>query len=133
MIIRMYNEEDYRRVVELLVRNDVEPPQERSDLNGLCLVAEVGGTIIGSIWAMVGTSSKAYVDYLAVDKRYRNQGVAWELSKVLGEMLKAMGVKRYDFYVEQDNEYMDNIIDRHGEKNNMVRLRDLKFYRRELS
>ncbi len=132
MIIRAFKDEDYEQVILLLKLCKVETPQEPSDLHGLCLVAEDEGRIIGNVWALVGRSSQAHVDYLAVHPDHRKSHVGWNLVKVLDETFKRVGVHRYTFHIEPDDTYFTPIIEKYREANRVTRLRDLHFYRREI-
>lgn len=132
MKIREFTEQDYMPVIDLLKKVNVEPPVEKSDFNGICLVAEENDKIIGCIWALTGMSSKAYIDYFAVDPEYQYTSMGWNLVSVLDGILQKLGVKRYDFYIEPDNKYFIGLIEKYREALHIRRLKDLRFYRREI-
>ena len=128
MIIRPYNIVDYPEVVDLLTMLEVEPPAEPSDLNGPGIVAIEDEGIIGFIWALVGQSTQAHIDYLVADPKYPLIG--WTLVKVMDKILKDIGINRYTFYIEPDNKKMVKAISHETFK--VQKLRDLKFFRRDL-
>ena len=128
MIIRPYTITDYQEVVELLIRSEVEPPVEPSDLSGPGIVAIAKEGIVGFIWALVGQSTQAHIDYLVADKKYPLIG--WTLVKVMDKILKDLGIRRYTFYVEPDNDKMIKAVSH--ETFEVQKLRGLKFFRREL-
>jgi len=133
MIIRPYKDDDYLKVLDLLQLCGVEPPSEQSDFKGVCLVAEEDSLVIGCIWALVGISSQAHVDFFAVKPKYRNTHTALNLLLQLDVVLKQLGVKRYSFYVEPDNHEFSELIERCKKQNKIQRLRELLFYRREIT
>lgn len=134
MSIRQFQPRDYPQVWHLLNNNGVEPPKEISDLNGLCLVAEENGKIEGVIWALVGNSTQAYVDYYVTDYKTNSQNgiranrIGLQLVIELEKILTEMGVKRYTFYVEKYNSYFVEMAKRLG----AIELRDLTFMRKEI-
>lgn len=66
--IRFYEEKtDYERVDALLRRHGFQDIS-RDHLNGLALVAENGDKVVGFVWALVGESNVAYVDYLVAER-----------------------------------------------------------------
>lgn len=132
MIIRPYKIEDYKKVIDLLVKCNVEPPQEQSDLKGVCFVAEDNNEIVGFIWALVGLSTCAYIDYFAIHPDYQKTKLGWNLLKGMGTTLKYLGIKRYYFFIEPDNEYFINLVEKYRELNKVTKLRELRFYRREI-
>ncbi len=131
MIIRAYKPEDFQGVVDLLIKADVEPPAEESDLKGICIVAEEKDSIVGVIWALTGLSSQAYIDYFAVDIEYQKTRLAWNLVKVMDKLLMARDIHRYNFYIEPDNKYFIDLVKKY-KSNKVTELRDLKFFRREI-
>ena len=131
MIIRLFESADFENVMELLVKTGIELPAEASDFKGLALVAEEDNKVIGCIWALVGMSTQAHVDYFAVDPEYQSLHVGIELLKVMDKLLLRMGVHRFSFHVEKDNVEFMRLVD--NPLNKVVQLRDLNFYRRELS
>jgi len=131
MNIRPFDITDYNEVWMLLADNGVEPPMEPSDLGGVCLVAEDKDKIVGCMWALVGNSTQAYIDYTAVHKDYRDAHVSWQLLQAMDQILVKMGVKRYTFYIEKDNERFLELIKKYGQANGTKQLRDLHFFRRE--
>lgn len=133
MRIRLFQDEDYSAVCALLIENDVEPPVERSDLNGLCLVMEDDGQVVGSMWALVGTGSQAYLDYVAVKKEYWDKGVFTSLALAMDVALKGLGIKRYTFFVLPQSERFINLILKWGKEWNIRLLTKQNFlFRREI-
>jgi len=134
-MIRFFQPDDYIQVWHLLNNNGVEPPHEPSDLNGLGLVAEENGQIVGFIWALVSNSTQAYVDYYVTDYKTNSQNgiranrVGLELVRELEILLIELGVKRYTFYVEIYNPEFVEMAKRLGAEE----LRDLTFMRKEIS
>lgn len=102
MMIRKFKEDDFGAIVTLLGTCNVEPPREVSEVD-VCFVAEDKGKIIGVIAALVGKSSKAYVDWLAVHEDYRGKLVLARLIGVLEQSLRTAGIKRYTFQVEESS------------------------------
>jgi len=129
MIIRQYKSEDYKPMIDLLIKANVEPPAEESDLEGFCIVAEEEGQLIGCIWALVGLSTQCYVDYFAIHPNYQRTKLGWNLLQVMDNALKQAGIKRFSFYVEPDNKYFISLMDK---SDKITKLRDLKFFRREI-
>ncbi len=133
MIIRPYKRPDYDQAIELLKTCNVEPPKEPSDLNGVCIVAEDEGKIVGVLWALVGLSTtQAHLDFFAVHPDYQSQHMGWSLLKAMDDILKKMGVHRYTFFLETDNKGFGRLIEKYGKQYKTERLRDLHSYRREL-
>jgi len=132
MVIRQYKQEDYSAVVRLLVVCHVEPPAEESDLKGACIVAEENGEIVGCIWALVGLSTCAHVDWFAVHPDLRHTKLGWNLLRTMDLLLRDSGIHRYSFFIEPDNIDFINLVEKHKTANKIQKLRDLRFYRREI-
>jgi len=129
MKIRPFLPSDFDHVCALLISKGVEPPATLEEIAGLDLVAEEDGQIVGNIYALLGQSTKAYVDFFAVkDGGIGGQRIALQLVLHLETVMRIAGKTRYDFYVEQFNERFKRIASTHGAK----RLRDLSFFRMEL-
>ena len=90
MIIRNFRKTDYPQVVDLLISQGVEPPEHISELRGACFVAIKDSNIVGIIYALTGASSKAYVDYLAVNSEHHGTRVFFELLNRLEKELIAL-------------------------------------------
>ena len=127
-MIRQFQESDFNEVCKLLESNHVEPPKRLSDLKGVCFVADVG-RIVGVIWALVGESTLAYADYLAVDPEYQANHVGFLLMTKLEMELKLRGVKQWLFHVEKWNIKFLKILDN---REGLERLRDLHYFRRTI-
>lgn len=110
----------------------VEPPVEPRDLAGPCLVAEDGGEIIGCIFALAGSSTRAYLDYLAVREDWRGRFVYFRLLTAMDALLKGMGVKRYMFHVEKYNHQAFEQLYKYRVKYNIKKLDDLHYFSREI-
>ena len=134
MITRPYKPQDYLGVTKLLQKTGVESPVEPSDLRGpAAIVAEdENGMIVGFIWALVGLSTQAHVDFLAIDQKHRRGRLGIALLVHLDDLLLKAGVKRYTFYVEKDNHGFLEAIERHGKAMNTEKLRYLHFFRRQI-
>lgn len=132
MIIRPFKQEDFKAVVDLLKLTSVEPPHEPTDLNGLCFVAEDEGKIVGCVWALVGHGTQAYIDFFSVNPEYQYTHLGWNLIKTMDAVLKKTNIHRYTFFVEPGNEQFIKLINKYREANKITRLRDLRFFRREL-
>lgn len=132
MQIRHYQDSDYESVWQLLNESGVEPPREKSDLKGLCFVAEDDSKIAGVIWALIGYSTTAYIDFFAVHPDYRSKKLGWALLSTMDKALKMADVHRYYFYLEPDNKEFLSIIEKYKEQNRVERLRDLIHFRREI-
>jgi len=122
--IRPIRLEDFKPLCEMLNERGVEPPAEPSDCAGIFLIAEDDGRIRGSIYALVGQSTKAYGDYFIAD----TPQVGWVLLQSLMTVLRLNGIKRIDFMTELNNEYFEKQAIKYG----CTRLRDLKHWRCEL-
>jgi len=131
MVIRPYKSEDYEKVIDLLIKCNVEPPQEQSDLKGICFVAEDNNQIVGHIWALTGLSSQAYVDYFSIHPDYRKTKIGWKLWIIMDKTLKYMGIKRYYFFIEHDNSGFINLVEKHRELR-ITKLRKLQWYKKEI-
>ena len=132
MEIRDFQTEDYQQVVNLLKKEGVEPPKEVGELNGLCLVALSDNRVVGVVYALAGPSTKAYVDYLAVDPDYRGHLTFFRLMTRLAERLKEIGVKRYTFHLEKHNVSFFNQLYKHRERYGIEMLNDLYYFAREI-
>jgi len=124
MTIRPFRTADFDVVVNFLKINGVEPPSEISDLGGICLIAEKGGMLQGVIYALIGQSTKAYIDFYAA----LTPQTAWTLLQHMETVLRLHGIKRYDFYVEKFNAKFSEMALNYG----CQKLRDLDFFRRGL-
>lgn len=132
MIIRSYKPEDFQAVIDLLIKCNVEPPVEQSDLRGICIVAEKGEQLVGCIWALVGLSSQGYVDYFAIDPEQQQTKLGWNLLSTMDVALMQFGIRRYNFFIEPENTYFINLVEKYREANKVTKLRDLRFFRREI-
>lgn len=133
MLIRRFKEEDYTEICNLLLENKVEPPLERSDFDGLCLVAEDKGKVIGCMWALVGIGTQAYLDWVAVKKEYWDKGVFTSLALAMDVELKKLGIKRYTFFVLPQSERFIELIVKWGREWNIELLTKRNFlFRREI-
>jgi hypothetical protein len=131
-IIRPFRDEDFQGVLDILRIGKVDEPQYPSELRGLCFVAEDGaGEIVGVVYAMVGVSTKAYVDYLAVRMDYQKGPLFFRLLSEVEKAMIAHGVKRYMFHVEQYNVAGLKQLFKRREKYNITKLRDLHYFSRE--
>lgn len=122
--IRPLRLEDFNTICEMLNMRGIEPPVEPSDCAGVFLIAEDNGLIKGSIYALIGASTKAYVDYYFADSAY----IGWMLLQTLETILKLHGIKRIDFAIENNNNSFERLAIKYG----CEKLRDLKWFRREL-
>jgi len=132
VIIRPFKAEDYNQVIELLKLCNVEPPVEQSDLKGICYVAEIEYKIVGCLWAVNGLSTCAYLDFFAIHPDYQNTKLGWNLLKVMDKTLRLNNIHRYYFYIEPDNTYFIDLVDKYRKAYRVRKLRDLQFYRREI-
>ena len=132
MIIRAYTPEDFQGVIDLLIKCNVEPLVEETDLKGLCIVAEEKDIIVGVIWVLTGLSTCAYIDYFAIHPEFQRTKLGWNLLKVMDKTLILHGIHRYNFHVETDNKYFLDLIEKSKKQNNIQQLRDLRFFRREI-
>ena len=132
MIIRSYKSEDYKGVCNLLIKVNMEPPIEESDIKGLCIVAEEKEQIVACIWALYGIATYADIGYFAIHPDFQKTKLGWSLLKIMDGTLKQVGIKRYAFCVEPDNKYFLDLIDKHRKANRVTKLKDLQFYHREI-
>jgi len=132
MIIRPYLATDYDSVVQLLNDCNIEPPVEPGDLNGLGLVAEESDRVIGFMWALVSTSTFAHVDYLAVSDDYQGSKIASSMIVIMDKLLISMGVRRYEFHVEQHSDRFLGLIEKYKGPSKIQKLRPLHIFRREI-
>jgi hypothetical protein len=132
MNVRNFKETDFNEVVALLKKNNVEPPCEVEELNGPCFVAVDGGKLIGCIFALVGLSTKAYVDFLVVDKEFQSSMTLFHLLTALEYTLREIGVRRYVFNIELHNQNAIDMLFKYREKYQITKLRDLHYFAREL-
>lgn len=129
---RKYSDELFTHVFNFLLANNVEPPAEPSELDSNGIVAMDKDTIVGFMWALVGNTSKAYVDFFAVAKDYRNGTVAYRLVEKMDELLKSRGMKKYNFHVEKWNTDGISKLLNYADKYNVKPLADLHYFQREL-
>ena len=132
MEIRNFHPDDYEQVCGLLVECGVEPPAELSDLNGPCLVAVKDCLIIGVLFALTGTSSRAYLDYLAIRDTARCGFVYHRLLTAMDKILKDSGVKRYIFHIEKHNHNAHKQLYKYREQFGIRMLRDMHYFSREI-
>jgi N-acetylglutamate synthase-like GNAT family acetyltransferase len=130
-MIREYEDRDFEQVVRLLKDNDVDPPADKSELKGPCIVAD-DGEICGVIFALAGESSKAYVDYLAIRKDLQGTRLYYRLLTAMDNKLKSMGIKKYVFHVEKWNTKTFNQLFKYREKYRITMLNDLHYFMRTL-
>lgn len=108
MVIRQMKEEDMDQVYAIESSSFSRPWSRESFLQSLSnprnlyLVAEEGGNILGycGLWGIVGEGE---ITNVAVDKRYRNQGIG---EAILGELIKqagAMGIEAFTLEVRLSN------------------------------
>ena len=95
---------DFPVICEIISSCGMYPPKEPADMGGICLVAEECGNVIGTIWALVGNSTQAYIGYLAVMSEHEGKGVYSKLKEHLETLLRWHGVKRYRFVTNKNNE-----------------------------
>ena len=129
MIIRPYQDEDFDEVIELLKLCKVEPPAEESDFAGLCYVALDQEKLIGCIWALLGVSTQGYVDYFAVHPKYRSQHIGWALLQMMEQSLQKMGIKRFTFFLDNDDAFLP-LVEKYVDEYNLKRLNILHWFRR---
>lgn len=122
--IRPIRPEDYKTVCEMLNARGVEPPAEPSDCAGIFLIADDSGKIVGSIYALVGQSTKAYADYFMADTPI----IGWTLLQSLETVLRLHGIKRLEFMTEINNEHFEKQALKYG----CEKLRPLNHWRCEL-
>ena len=125
--IRLAEIEDCDNIVELLNNNFVEPPVEFDEIRDMCFIALQDNTVIGSIWALTGKSSKAYIDYFAVTGEKHCEKVAMKLIKTMRVALETRQIKSFMFHIEKWNIKMYNSINKRKE---FKRLNDLFYFRR---
>lgn len=86
--------------------DDFEKPDD------LCLVAEVGGKIVGAVWTRIlcgeikgfGNIDEYTPEFaISLYKEYRNRGIGTELMKNMLRLLKDKGYKRTSLAVQKDN------------------------------
>jgi len=133
MLIRRFKDDDFKAVCDLLVESNVEPPVERSDFDGLCLVTEDKGEIVGCMWALVGKGTQAYLDWVAVKRGYWNRDVFTSMALAMDIELKKLGIKRYTFFVLPQSERFIDLIVKWGRHWNIELLtRHNYLFRREI-
>lgn len=133
MMIRRFELDDYPEVLDLLKHEGVEPPADIDELNGLCFVAVIGDSIAGVISAVVGSSSKAYVDYLAVHSVFHGGYLFYGLLMELERELRERGIKRFMFHVEKHNSETLGQLHKYRETYKITMLRDLHYFLKEVS
>ncbi len=124
MKIRPLKAEDFNSIVDMLIRHNIEPPAEISDLGGLCMVAERDGEIVGCIHALIGNCTKAYLDYYV----FEDKMTGFKLLQHMEVALRFAGIKRFDFHVEKYNTAFERLAEKYG----CARLRDLTWFRKEV-
>ena len=132
MKIRDYDDSDFPQVVRLLKECGVDPPYEPDEIKGLCLVAEDEAGICGCVYALVGQSSKAYGDFLAIRSDLRGSRLYFRLLTTLEERLKELGVKRYVFHVEKHNHAAFDQLYKYRQKYRITMLNDMHYFMRTL-
>jgi len=132
MRIRDYDEKDFQQVVYLLKECGVDPPYEPDEIKGLCLVADDGQEVCGVVYALVGPSSKAYGDFLAIREDLRGSRLYFRLLTTMEARLKELGVKRYVFHVEKHNHSAFAQLHKYREKYRITMLNDLHYFMRTL-
>ena len=127
-----YTDEFFPHIYNFLLLNNVEPPCETDELDENGIMAIDNGKLVGFIWALVGNTSKAYVDFFAVAEEYRGKTVAYRLIEKMDELLVNKGLKRYNFNIEKWNTSMVGKIINYAEKYKIRPLADLHYFQREL-
>ena len=105
--------EDYEPVVELWRRTDgiilsdtdAKEPMRRflSRNPDLSLVAERNDEVIGAILCS-HDGRRGYLHHLAVDQRYRRQGLGGELVQQCLSLLQCEGIVKGNIFILEDNE-----------------------------
>ena len=104
MVIRPMTNEDYTAVYQLWLRtpgmgmNDVDDSREGMSRYlrrnpETCLVAEAEGEVVGVILAGQD-GRRGFLYHLAVDQRYRRQGIAARLARQAVETLRRDGISK---------------------------------------
>lgn len=111
--IRAITIEDYEPVVELWRRTDgivLSDTDEKESMHrflsrnpGLSLVAEINDEVIGAILCS-HDGRRGYLHHLAVDKRYRRQGVGSELVQRCLSLLQGEGIAKCNIFILEHNE-----------------------------
>ena len=73
-----------------------------------CLVAEVGGTIVGAVWTRIMDDYGHIDDHtpslaISLYKEYRGNGIGAAMMKALLDLLKKSGYKRVSLSVQKEN------------------------------
>ena len=126
-MIRLAKLEDFEGIVELLNNNFIEPPKDYDEIRDMCFIALRDTEIIGSIWALTGKSSRAYIDYFAVAGEEHCERIAMKLIKTMQVALEKRQIKTFMFHIEKWNIKMYNSINKRKE---FKRLNDLFYFRR---
>lgn len=108
MVIRQMKEEDMDQVYAIESSSFSRPWSRESFLQSLnnprnlYLVAEEGGNILGycGLWGIVGEGE---ITNVAVDKRYRNQGIGEAILRELIKQAGAMGIEAFTLEVRLSN------------------------------
>lgn len=108
MVVRPMKPEDLEQVYAIEYNSFSRPWSRESFLNSLknpqnlYLVAEAEGIILGycGVWGIVGEGE---ITNVAVDKKYRNQGVGERILTELIESGRKMGIDAFTLEVRQSN------------------------------
>jgi len=113
IVIKQLTPADYERIIELWERAGVlARPRGRDSYKELTkqmeknpkffLGAEIKGELIGVIVAS-SDGRKGYLNRIAVQTRYRGQGIAQRLTLAAEDALRQEGIKVITLLVERDN------------------------------
>lgn len=73
-MIRVYKNQDYEKIIQLLQNNSFFLPAA-SELSDDALVWEEDGSIVGFIWGLTSEkSTTVFIDYFVVEKKHRSLG-----------------------------------------------------------
>lgn len=109
MNYRLAHEEDLPAVQKLIDSSDLEK-FHATELDGMIMVAELRGELIGCFWAMV-CGRHALLDYLIVRPDWQHSGIGLKLIAHLFRELNGRGIRYLRGVVHADNKTMHRVYE----------------------
>ncbi len=117
IVIRKYEDSDYSNLKKLLVSAGLfdETWESQECLKGMDSILAIDGEqIVGNVFVVPYGAGVVLIFRLAVDEKYRNQGIATMLIDYVAQMVKKDGVKEIGLFVDSDKAELHNFYGKRG-------------------
>lgn len=115
--IRQYQNSDYLKLKELLTDAELFDGtwESEENLKGMrSILAVDGDRIVGNVFVIPYGATVVIIFRLAVDEKYRNQGIASTLLDYVTNLVKKDGVKEIGLFVDSDKEDLHKFYAKRG-------------------